>query len=66
MKLTIRKKLLLCAFLPIGILGIIIIVIAATSLRGYLERRIQYFPIGKAFGHHQGKIRYGSHFFLRG
>lgn len=41
MKLTIRKKLLLCAFLPIGILGIIIIVIAATSLRGSIIRQVE-------------------------
>lgn len=33
MKLTIRGKMLLCAFLPISVLGIIIVVMAATSLR---------------------------------
>lgn len=41
MKLTIRKKLLLCAFLPIGILGVIIIVIAATSLRSSIIRQVE-------------------------
>lgn len=41
MKLTIRKKLLLSAFLPIGILGIIIIVMAATSLRGSIIRQVE-------------------------
>lgn len=41
MKLTIRKKLLLCAFLPIGILGIIIIVMAATSLRSSIIRQVE-------------------------
>lgn len=41
MKLTIRKKLLLCAFLPIGILGIIIIVIAGTSLRSSIIRQVE-------------------------
>lgn len=41
MKLTIRKKLLLCAFLPIGILGIIIIIMAATSLRGSIIRQVE-------------------------
>ena len=33
MKLTIRKKMLLCAFLPISTLGIIIVIIAMTSLK---------------------------------
>lgn len=41
MILTIRKKLLLCAFLPIGILGIIIIVIAGTSLRSSIIRQVE-------------------------
>lgn len=41
MKLTIRKKLLLCAFLPIGILGIIIIIMAATSLRSSIIRQVE-------------------------
>ncbi len=33
MKLTIRKKMLLCALLPISILGIFIVIIALTSLK---------------------------------
>ena len=33
MKLTIRKKMLLCAILPVSILGIIIVVMAVTSLK---------------------------------
>lgn len=41
MKLTIRKKLLLCAFLPIGILGMIIIFMAVTSLRSSIIRQVE-------------------------
>lgn len=41
MKLTIRKKILLCAVLPISILGIIIVLIAATSLRNSIINQVQ-------------------------
>lgn len=33
MRLTIRKKMLLCSFLPVSVLGIIVIILASTSLR---------------------------------
>ena len=41
MKLTIRKKMLLCAFLPISILGIIIVILAATSLKGSIINQVE-------------------------
>lgn len=41
MKLTIRKKILLCAVLPISILGIIIVLIAATSLKNSIINQVQ-------------------------
>lgn len=41
MKLTIRKKLLLCALLPVSILGIIIIFMAVTSLRASLIHQVE-------------------------
>lgn len=41
MKLTIRKKILLCALLPISILGIIIVIIAMTSLRASIIRQVE-------------------------
>ena len=41
MKLTIRKKMLLCAFVPIITLGVIIIVMAATSLRGSIINQVE-------------------------
>lgn len=41
MKLTIRKKVLLCAFLPISILGIIIVLIAVTSLRTSIIHQVE-------------------------
>lgn len=41
MKLTIRKKMLLCAFVPIITLGVIIVVMAATSLRGSIINQVE-------------------------
>ena len=41
MKLTIRKKILLCALLPISILGIIIVIISLTSLRASIIRQVE-------------------------
>lgn len=41
MKLTIRKKMLLCAFLPISILGIIIVIVAMTSLRTSIRNQVE-------------------------
>lgn len=41
MKLTIRKKILLCALLPISILGIIIVIISVTSLRASIIRQVE-------------------------
>ena len=35
MRLTIRKKMFLCAFLPISILGIIIVILSVTSLKTF-------------------------------
>ncbi len=39
--MTIRKKLLLSAFLPIGILGMIIIFMASTALRSSIIRQVE-------------------------
>ncbi|MBO5278637.1 MAG: methyl-accepting chemotaxis protein [Lachnospiraceae bacterium] len=41
MKLTIRKKMLLCAFLPISILGVIIIILAVTSLKTSIINQVK-------------------------
>ena len=41
MKLTIRKKMLLCAFVPIIMLGVIIVVMAATLLRGSIINQVE-------------------------
>ena len=41
MKLTIRKKMLLCAFLPISILGIIIVILAVTSLKTSILNQVE-------------------------
>lgn len=41
MKLTIRKKMLLCAFLPISILGIIIVILAVTSLKTSIINQVK-------------------------
>ncbi|MDE6636283.1 MAG: methyl-accepting chemotaxis protein, partial [Lachnospiraceae bacterium] len=41
MKLTIRKKMLLCAFLPISILGIIIVIVSMTSLRTSIRNQVE-------------------------
>ena len=41
MKLTIRKKILLCALLPISILGMIIVILAATSLRTSMIHQVE-------------------------
>lgn len=41
MKLTIRKKMLLCALLPISILGIIIVFIAVTSLKTSIINQVE-------------------------
>lgn len=41
MKLTIRKKMLLCASVPICILGIIIVTITMTSLRSSIIRQVE-------------------------
>lgn len=41
MRLTIKKKMLLSALLPISILGIIIITLAVTSLRGSIINQVE-------------------------
>lgn len=41
MKLTIRKKILLCVFLPIGILGMIIVLLALTSLKDSIIYQVE-------------------------
>lgn len=41
MKITIRKKMLMCALFPVSILGIIIIFMAVTSLRGSLIKQVE-------------------------
>lgn len=41
MRLSIRKKMLLCAFLPIGILGIIIVTMAVTSLKTSIIHQVE-------------------------
>ncbi|MDD6069198.1 MAG: methyl-accepting chemotaxis protein [Clostridiales bacterium] len=41
MKLTIRKKMLLCALMPIGILGLIIIIMAITSLKASIINQVE-------------------------
>lgn len=41
MKLTIRKKIFLCALLPISILGIIIVIMAVTSLKTSIIRQVE-------------------------
>lgn len=41
MKLTIRKKMILCASMPICILGIIIVIIAMTSLKSSIIRQVE-------------------------
>lgn len=41
MKLTVRKKILLCALLPIAILGIIIIIMSVTSLRASIINQVE-------------------------
>lgn len=41
MKLTIRTKMLLCAFLPISILGIIIVAVTVTSLRASIISQVE-------------------------
>lgn len=41
MKLKIRTKILLCSFLPISILGIVIVAIAATSLKDSIIRQVE-------------------------
>ena len=41
MKLTIRKKMLLCALLPISILGIIIVWMAVTSLKSSIINQVE-------------------------
>lgn len=41
MKLTIRKKMLLCVLLPIGILGMIIVIIACTSLKNSIIHQVE-------------------------
>ncbi len=41
MKLTIRKKMLLCVLLPLSILGIIIVFIAVTSLRNSIIHQVE-------------------------
>ena len=41
MKLTIRVKMLLCAFLPISILGIIIVIMAVTSLKSSIINQVE-------------------------
>ena len=41
MKLTIRKKMLLCALMPISILGLIIIIMAVTSLKTSIINQVE-------------------------
>lgn len=41
MKLTIRKKMLLCSLLPISVLGIIIIVLAVTALKTSIINQVE-------------------------
>lgn len=41
MKLTIRKKMLLCALLPISILGMIIVILAVTSLKASIIHQVE-------------------------
>lgn len=41
MKLTIRKKMFLCAFLPISILGIIIVILSVTSLKASIINQVE-------------------------
>lgn len=41
MKLTIRMKMLLCAFLPISILGIIIVFLSVTSLKTSIINQVE-------------------------
>ena len=41
MKLTIRKKMLLCSLLPISILGIIIVLLAVTSLKMSIINQVE-------------------------
>ncbi len=41
MRLTIRKKMLLCSFFPVGILGVIIIIMAFTSLKGSIINQVE-------------------------
>lgn len=41
MKITIRKKMLMCALFPVSILGIIIIIMAVTSLRASLINQVE-------------------------
>ncbi len=41
MKLTIRKKILLCVFLPIGILGMMIVLLALTSLKDAIIYQVE-------------------------
>ncbi|MDY5576032.1 MAG: methyl-accepting chemotaxis protein [Lachnospiraceae bacterium] len=41
MRLTIRKKMFLCAFLPISILGIIIVILSVTSLKTSIINQVE-------------------------
>lgn len=41
MRLTIRKKIFLCALLPISVLGIIIVILAVTSLRTSIIHQVE-------------------------
>ena len=41
MKVTIRKKMLFCALVPVSVLGIIIIIMAVTSLRASLIKQVE-------------------------
>ena len=41
MKLTIRKKMLLCSLLPISILGIIIVILSVTSLKTSIINQVE-------------------------
>lgn len=41
MKLTIRKKMLFCALLPVSILGIIIVIMAMTSLKDSIINQVE-------------------------
>ena len=48
MRLTIRKKLLLCSILPISVLGIIIVFMSLTFLRNSIINQVEHSLRGTA------------------